>query len=214
MSSADVAGLDGGVDRRDLAGLVDVERPAVGDHVRSLNTPYAFAVACVGSASIGKSASFLSTTVRLLAAAADQFHLGCLRERGVVVDVVDARHEVDDVVLLDLVAVLRERLALDGAALRERFGEPGHDHVGLAAVLRELVGLAIGALQTEVGRHVADLHHGRHRGWPCGSARAWGASRSTLTWSTLRCRGLSHHCSNRQDRSEHGQFQYRHQRTS
>src|SRR6476660_356815 len=127
---------------------------------RSLRTPYAFAVSLVGSLRSGKSASFFSTTCWL--APWPSVRLG-LRKLGVLFNRVDARHEVGDVVHLDLVAVFRERLALDRAATRERRGEPREHDGFLSFEIRQLGGLAGGRLQFEIGSLVAHLESRRLR---------------------------------------------------
>ena len=123
--------VDGGVDGGDLAGLVDVERPAVRRCPLAFSTPYASRLPWSDRPASG---SRLPSSRRPSAAAARQRHAGRLGELGVVLDGVGARHEVGDVVLLDLVAVIGQRLALDRAALRERLREPGDDHRLLAAI--------------------------------------------------------------------------------
>ena len=78
-------------------------------------------------------------------------------------DLVDAGHEVGHVVLLDQVAVVRQRLALDRAPAGEGFREP-REHYGLAILeIREVVGLGVRPLELEVGGGVADFQLGRGR---------------------------------------------------
>ena len=135
MSSADVAGRTVLSMCGDLAALVDVERPAVGEALR------------VQHAVLRR---------HRLVGIAQQREVGALAlgERHVAalaLERVDAGHEVGHVELADLVAVGGQRLALDGAALGERLREPRHDHGLLAAVVGQLVRLAVGAGRLKSG---------------------------------------------------------------
>ena len=118
-------GRDRLVDAENLAVLADVERPPPREAPGLQH-------AVGGRGRLGRIAQ--QGEVRL-------FFLG---ESLVVFDRVDAGHEVGDVELADLVAVLREGLALDRAAARVGLGEPGHDDGLLALEIRQLVGLAVG----------------------------------------------------------------------
>src|SRR5205823_12222943 len=80
-----------------------------------------------------------------------------LSERRVLVERIDADHEISDVVLLDQVAVFRQRLALERAAACVRLRETGQYDCLLVPKIRDLVRLAVGRLQREVRYRIADL---------------------------------------------------------
>src|SRR5215470_11892070 len=70
---------------------------------------------------------------------------------------IDADHKIRDLVLLNHVAMFRQRLALDGTATGVRLGEPRqHDRL-FPLEVRQRVGLAIRALELEIRRGIADL---------------------------------------------------------
>ena len=86
--------------------------------------------------------------------------------------IVDACSERDDILKRpDTVAALTERLAFSRSSPGESFGEPGKHH-GLAFVVRQLVDLAVGALERKLRRLVTNLQFG---------LRNWG-----LRWSGWR----------------------------
>ena len=136
---------DGGihllVDLQDLAVRSDVERPAV----RHL--------AEVEAAEVAEHAVLPGG---LLGGIGQQGKVGALflREGHVVLQGVDADHEVGDIERANHWATLTEGSAFGRSTSGERFGKPREDHRP-AAQLRQRVGLAIGGLQREVGRALA-----------------------------------------------------------
>src|SRR5690606_16388558 len=75
---------------------------------------------------------------------------GLRGKAGVLAQRIDTGHEVADIVLADQMAVLRQRLALDGAAGGIGSGKPGQHHRLPITVVRQAVGLTVGARQLEV----------------------------------------------------------------
>src|SRR5687768_10134885 len=130
-------GAHGLVDMENLSVGPDVERPAGGEV-----TP--FGNHAVGP---GRLAGRIRENGKVRAV-----HLG---ELGVVLQRVDAGHEVRDIELPNLFAARTERLAFGRSTAGEGFREPGNDD-GLAFEVRKLVELAVRAAKLEVGRAVAD----------------------------------------------------------
>ena len=90
----------------------------------------------------------------------DVVRLDVLGELLVCLGVIDARGKRYDVLKRpDTVAALTERLAFGGSSPGEGFGEPGK-HDDLALVVRQLVDLAIGALERKLWCPVADFQFG------------------------------------------------------
>ena len=117
------AGTYGLVDIEDLSVRPDVERPPTGHAGRRQDA--------IGSGHI------------LLRVGQDgKIRFVFFRKPRVGLGVVDADHEVRDVILPNRLAARPERLAFGRSTTSERLGKPGEHH-GTAAVIRQLVGLAV-----------------------------------------------------------------------
>ena len=89
--------------------------------------------------------------------------LNVLREFLVGVRIVDACREIRDVLeRTQIGAALTERLAFGRSTSGECGREPGKHH-GLAFVIRQAMNLAVGPLEREVWRAIANLQNGLRR---------------------------------------------------
>ena len=75
----------------------------------------------------------------------------------VVFQGVDAGHKIGDIQTLEQMAILRQRFTLDSAAAGKGLRVPSNDNGLLVVKLFQAIGFAIGGLQREPGRLVANF---------------------------------------------------------
>src|SRR5262249_43925179 len=79
------------------------------------------------------------------------------RDSRILLQGIDADHKIRDLVLLDHIPMLGQRLAFNGAATRVRLGEPRqHDRL-FPLEVRQRVGLTVRGLELEIRSGIADL---------------------------------------------------------